>query len=71
MRAVTYRAMILQMIQRFAPDKVAPWTTPEGEPSEALFRAAAQVPMTWIPEGGQRGLPVDEDQFFRILRGEA
>jgi hypothetical protein len=69
-RAVCYRATMLQLIQRFAPEKLVSWLTPEGEPSETVFQATAQVAMTWIPEGGQQGLPIDEEQFFRIVRGE-
>jgi hypothetical protein len=48
-----------------------PWTK-DGELTEPVFRAAAQVPMEWIGVGVVRqGLPFDLEDFMRRVSGAA
>jgi hypothetical protein len=64
--AVSYRTSQLFLIQLVAPDK---WQviTRNGEPPEAVFGAAAKIPLEWMGVGKLRkGLPFDLDAFLRL-----
>lgn len=58
--AVTYRAGMTAMFLRHAPELK--------EKLDAVFLAAATIPMEWIGEGVREGLPFDADDFIRRVR---
>jgi hypothetical protein len=66
--AVAYRSGMLHALVKHAPE-LAPWIA-NGEPADALFRAAAQTRMEWIGEELRHGWPFDWDEFLRRVRGE-
>lgn len=68
-QAITYRIMMLQLIQHVAPESLAAWTK-DGELDEAVFRVVADIPMEWLGKEIRQGLPVDVDEFFRRVRGK-
>ena len=71
LRAVTYRCGMLQVLERFAGDQLAPWKE-NGRLDDAVFGIAARIPMNWIGIGiPQSGLPFDVDSFFNELRLES
>lgn len=64
--AVTYRTQQIGMLQLIRPDVVDPLL--QAKP-EAVFRAAAEIPMEWLGVGIVRhGLPFDPDDFVRRVR---
>jgi hypothetical protein len=88
--AVLYRHGLLQFLldKQFAPFNLAlwsaeqaPWLAPwikEGQPGDAIFRAAAQVSVKWpkegqtytLPDDAAKVLPFDVDEFRRLLEVE-
>jgi hypothetical protein len=59
------------MLQYVAPHMFEP-RTKDGELTEPVFRAAAQVPMEWIAVGVVRkGPPFDVEDFMRRVSGDA
>ena len=67
--AVAYRTSMLEVLQRVAPDSLAPWTK-NTELDYAVFRVAADIPMDWIGTEPHKGLPFDVEEVLRRLRGE-
>jgi len=65
--AVTYRAGMIAMLQRVAPE-LAPLLQNK---LEAVFQAAAEIPMEWIGPGVRSGFPFDPDDFLRRVREAA
>jgi hypothetical protein len=66
-KAVVYRANHMWILQFMLPGIFEPWTK-DGELTEPVFRAAAQVPMEWMAVGVVRHrLPFDADDFMRIV----
>ncbi|MGA8308922.1 MAG: hypothetical protein WB755_02755 [Terriglobales bacterium] len=64
--AVFYRASMITMLQRVAPAAVDPLLQ---DKPDAVFRAAAEIPMDWIGVGiTSHGLPFDADEFIRRVR---
>lgn len=67
--AVTYRAQHIHMLQMIQADVMDPLLR---EKPEAVFRAAAEIPMEWMAVGTpRRGLPFDPDEFVRRVREAA
>ncbi len=68
--AVSYRAGLAWLITQIAPEHLARFTR-EGQPDDAVFRAAAKVPAEWMGVGiVQQGLPFDENEFLRLCGEE-
>jgi hypothetical protein len=67
--AVVYRAGMLRILVQHGDENLTAWMN-RGEPGDALFRAAAQIPMEWIGVGvDHEGLPFDVDDLLRRLQG--
>jgi hypothetical protein len=65
-QAVSYRAMMLSLLTRHV--QLAPRNT-AGKLGDAVFRAAAEIPMEWIGVGIEhQGLPFDVEDFMRRVR---
>jgi len=68
--AVVYRVGMLRILVQHGDENLTPWMN-NGEPGDALFRAAAQIPMEWIGVGvDHEGLPFEVEEFLRRARGE-
>jgi hypothetical protein len=68
--AVTYRSSLVWLITQIAPEQVARFTR-DGQPDDAVFRAAAKVPVEWIGVGiVQQGPPFDMNEFLRLCGEE-
>lgn len=64
--AVGYRTTLLWMMDRFAPEQLAPFMQ-NGVPQESVFRSAAKVRLEWLGVGIVReGLPFDVNEFLRL-----
>jgi hypothetical protein len=64
--AVTYRTRNIDMLRLIRPDVMDPLLQ---DKREAVFRAAAEIPMEWMGVGVVRhGLPFDVDDFLRRVR---
>jgi hypothetical protein len=69
--AVFYRATFTWLISQIAPEHLARFTR-EGQPDDAVFRAAAKVPAEWMGVGIVRqGPPFDLNEFLRLCGEEA
>jgi len=69
--AVSYRAAFAWLITQIAPEHLARFTR-EGQPDDAVFRAAAKVPAEWIGVGiVQQGPPFDVNEFLRLCGEES
>lgn len=65
-RAVRYRTGMMEMMTMVAPKQMAEFMR-EGEPSDAVFRAAATVSMTWMGIGApQKEFPFDTNEFLAL-----
>jgi hypothetical protein len=63
-QAVGYRTMFLWMMSQIASEKIARFT-PEGQPNDSVFYAAAKVPAEWMGVGIVRqGPPFDVNEFL-------
>jgi hypothetical protein len=68
--AVTYRSWLVGLITQIAPEQLARFTR-EGQPDDAVFRAAAKVPAEWMGVGIVRqGPPFDLNEFLRLCGEE-
>lgn len=68
--AVSYRASLLWLLARVAPDLVARFTW-EGQPDYAVFRAIARVSAQWIGVGIVRQeLPFDVNEFVQLCEAQ-
>src|SRR5689334_11698097 len=64
--AVSYRVQQISMLQLIQPDVIDPLLH---DKLEAVFHAAAEIPMEWMGIGTmRRGLPFDPDDFMRPVR---
>jgi hypothetical protein len=63
--AVTYRAGMIAMFQRVAPELLDPLLQ---DKLDAVFQATAEIPMEWIGAGVRSGFPFDPDDFLRRVR---
>ena len=58
------------MLSRLAPEQLAQFTR-DGQPDDAVFRAAAKVPTEWMGVGIVReGPPFDVNEFLRLCEEE-
>jgi hypothetical protein len=65
--ALWYRSTMIWVLQRFAPERLAPWVKGE-EVSQAVFRTMATIQMEWIGHAEREGLPFDVEEFFLRLK---
>jgi len=64
--ALSYRAMMLNVLTRHAGEQLAPWSE-DGRLDDQVFRAAARIQMKWMGVGIVRqGLPFDVNEFVRL-----
>jgi hypothetical protein len=64
--AVCYRASLLWMTTQTAPEHLERFTR-DGQPDDAVFRAAAKVPAEWMGVGIVREGPAfDVNEFLRL-----
>jgi hypothetical protein len=69
-QAVGYRSTIIWMTTVFAPERIAPFLR-NGQPTDAVFRAAAKVPLEWMGVGiVRKGPPFDVDEFLHLCAEE-
>jgi hypothetical protein len=67
--AVAYRAGMLGLVVQHGDTRIAAGID-NGQPGDALFRAAALTPMEWLGEGLHQSWPFDMDEFLRRAGGE-
>ena len=60
-RAVGYRATMLMMLRRVAPEILDPLIQ---DKLDAVLLAIAHIPMEWISAGGRKSLPFNFDDFM-------
>jgi hypothetical protein len=60
--AVRYRVSMLGMLQYVAPEIINPLIQ---DKLDAVFLAAAEIPMEWLGEGVREEFPFDADDFVR------
>jgi hypothetical protein len=66
--AVTYRAMMLQLLPMVAREQVAPFVKEDGKFDAMVYREFAGFPMKWLPQGSMpAGTPFDLEEFLRRL----
>lgn len=63
--AITHRASMIGMLQHVAPEVMDSLIK---DKLDAVFHAAAEIPMEWIGEGGRKGWPFDVEDFMRRVR---
>jgi hypothetical protein len=64
--ATHYRASLLSLMTLFASEQLTRFTE-DGQLDDAVFRAAAKVPMEWMGVGIVRqGPPFNMDEFLRL-----
>lgn len=63
--AVGYRMSLLWLLSQIASAQFAAFLK-NGEPIDAAFRAAANVPAEWMGEGITQQAPFDVDEFLRL-----
>jgi len=61
-KAVIYRANKIEMLRIVAPEVMKPLIQ---DKLDAVFQAAAQIPMEWIGMGVHKGWTFDPDDFIR------
>ncbi|HET8826668.1 MAG TPA: hypothetical protein VFM77_16125 [Terriglobales bacterium] len=65
-QAVGYRSSMIWMITRIVPEQIAPFLN-NGQPTDAVFRAAAKVRLEWMGVGIVRqDPPFDVNEFLRL-----
>ena len=67
--AVVYRAGMLRLFIEHGGQSVRPCMD-NGEPGDALFRAAALSRMEWLGDEFRQSWPFDLEEFLRRARGE-
>jgi len=67
-RAVGYRSTMIWIMNRLAPEQIAPFMK-DGQPTDAVFLAASKVPLEWLGTGVRRGPPFDVNEFLRLCAG--
>jgi hypothetical protein len=63
--ALGYRATMLWLLSHIARERFAAFTK-DGQPIDAVFRAAAKVPVEWMGEGLTHQAPFDVNEFLRL-----
>ncbi len=62
--SVSYRSSVIWIMTQIAPEQIAPFLN-NGQPTEALFRAAAKVRLEWMGvKIVRQGPPFDVDEFL-------
>jgi hypothetical protein len=57
---------MIWIVTRIAPEPVAPFLK-DGQPTDAVFRAASKVRLQWMGVGiVRRGPPFDVNEFLRL-----
>lgn len=70
-QAISYRTGMLSLLAFMAPDQIAPWKKDE-QLDDALFRAAAKIPLLWMEVGVRtQGFPFDVEEFFRLCESNS
>lgn len=64
-QALGYRVSLLWLLSQIAPTQFAAFSK-DGQPTDATFRAAANVPAEWMGEGLTQQAPFDVDEFLRL-----
>jgi|SRR5215472_6549814 len=65
-QAVYYRSSLVWFMTQIAPEQLVRFMQ-DGQPSDAVFRAAAKVPAEWMGVGIPRqGMPFDVNEFLRL-----
>jgi len=64
-QALGYRVNLLWLLSQIAPTQFAAFLK-DGQPIDAAFRAAANVPAEWMGEGLTQQAPFDVDEFLRL-----
>jgi hypothetical protein len=64
-QALGYRVSLLWLLSQIAPTQFAAFLK-DGQPIDAAFRAAANVPAEWMGEGLTQQAPFDIDEFLRL-----
>jgi hypothetical protein len=66
MAAIGYRAAMLNLLTRVAPERLEPWCK-DGRLDDGVLRAAARVQLEWMGVGITRqGWPFDVEEFVRL-----
>jgi hypothetical protein len=69
-QAVFYRSTLIWLVSRSVPEQLARFMR-EGQPNDAVFRAAAKIPAEWMAVGiVQHGPPFDVNEFLRLCGEE-
>ena len=69
--AVMYRSWFVRLTAEIAPEQSARFTR-EGQPDDAVFRAAGKIPATWAGVGiVLKDAPFDVNEFLRLCGEEA
>lgn len=64
--AAWYRSTLIWMMTQIAPEQLTRFIR-DGQPDDAVFRAAAKVPMEWTAVGVvHKGPPFDVDEFLKL-----
>ena len=64
--SVGYRSSMIWIMTQIAPEQIAPFLN-HGQPTEAVFRAAAKVRLEWLEVGIVRqGPPFDVNEFLSL-----
>src|ERR1700690_2756442 len=65
-QALGYRASLMWLLTQIAPEQFIPFVK-DGQPIDAAFRAAANIPAEWMEPGIVRqGPPFDVNEFLRL-----
>ena len=64
-QAIGYRAGMLWILSQIARERFSRFTK-DGHPIDAVFRAAATVPIEWMGEAITTRAPFDVDEFLRL-----
>jgi hypothetical protein len=66
--AVSYRAMMLQLLPTLAHEQIGPLMKDDGKFDVMVYREFAGSPMTWLAQGSMRAeAPFDVEEFLRRL----
>jgi hypothetical protein len=67
--AVTFRAIMLQVLPMMLRERASALLTKEGRFEEKVFREFASFPMSWLPVGSPPdAMPFDVEEFLRRVR---
>lgn len=68
--AVYYRSTVIWMMMQIAPEQIAAFMK-RGQPTDAVFRAAAKIPLEWMGvEVDRHSAPFDVNQFLQLCAGD-